>query len=1406
MPSLVVAVQKRDIEIFGDGALELGHGGPKATFENRTSFVEDGLKICWWGVLWLALPFIFGIAFPTPLAFCADGFNVQVRVLWGGPNNREYVGNITLQDGYATTLVPISMQSDSSHTVVLKDNRTIDVLPSSPTRYGGAEFQVIGSDKTKIRIALANPNEPTGNNAPKILEVSIADVLRENYSIALDDSGSSVVIERPASDKIRPILPRQSMIFAPDEPIALACTGHHVGLGNQQALRLNFSLIQDSTGAVIQTQTATVTTDEFGSFVETAPATFYAPKDEGVYHIEIRADVRRMLGGLLSDNAVTRKLEFVVLQPTRTATPNIPWTSIETWEPAATDALPDSGNKGRDGSANNSPERGRWLGWRNLGNRGNWWNNQNRESTRSPVTKNNVERGESLMGPSDWYLTPLKIQAPGKPHRLLVRYSCNQPMRLGLTILEPNGEGVLSPLGVNSGIQLSSDDLRQIEGTGQSEIIFWPKSTSASLLVTNPDSEHSVRLLGYELLAGPEELESHLDLPAFHLDAAASEAEADADPTANMPENNAALVSSHTPRMAAIYLDKPLLAEYFGGPEVLDEATGRGLHAWQSYYAACKHLVEYIKWSGHNGVILFVAGEGGALYPSETLMPNPKFDRGRFFADGRDPVQKDVVELLLKMLDREGLHVLLGIHFDGAMNHKLIREPNSQDAVELIDLQGNLWSRPTPSSPRQSPRYNPLHETVRTQLTEALLELTTRYKEHSSFRGVVVEMGGAGHLSFAGDRWGYDAASVQSFAKSLNAQLPNDIKELTSIVHSRLRPAFMQWRANQITLTLQQIALRLQKERADLRLVVSTAGLAKQPPMESDFVEWSELWMPADYIALSRGLDIAGLSQIAEVDVLQADVRFPLHSLPQQRWSYGVRDLVASPTETSPKPRGGALLLLPPTSRNWQAVEKQQPLNLASPRVWTFHQVAPHAPSVLSTWNDRLLIDDAWLMASGGWSPNFGTEQWLRDTANRWTQLPPVRLETADYSLGQPLSNSVVLRTVEFQNKTYVLLINASAWSETCVLEWNKAPARNRVQWVSTSTAAVPESWYNKQWVVELKPFEWQTICIESADMEIVNWKHEPEAMAVDIAKAKLNDLSERVKRLHTTRLAASEALVNGGFETYTADGKPEGWTHSTLPSTQISQAANAFRGASSLRLENSSGGNAPLWLQSTPLRLPKSGRMAVELWIRKEPGTSEPKVRLMLQGRRSDGTRYERSRYLGKDVPDAPISDRWEAAPLVLLVSDLPAAGIDELRVEIDLIGSGTIYIDEVKVYDVYLHPDERNLIRNEIFAASEPFRDPSLTIRLDEIDRLWKSYWGEYLRRYVPLTSNAVGSRELPAENGQIPPKDLSQQETGATRTNSAGDGNKTTPPNNASQQSPGLLRRRLGNLRGGGSTVDR
>lgn len=1375
----------------GDEELSLGQGGPNATVQQNLRVVDIGLS------KWMKIASFLGScllvwlsAIPANVAYCATDIDLHLRVVWGGGSSRAYSGAITISEGSIQKTIPLSMQADSAITVIPKTTRETIIPQSSPTRYGGAELHIIGTETTKVRVSLSNPTDATTDVQPVVLEATLAELLKQNRSTSIDESGNALVIERSPADKLRIIVDRDHFICKPEEAIALSVSGHHLGVDHNSILQLNLDVIDEASGDIVTNHTQTVTTDDRGSFDATSLTTLYAPTKEGVYRVVIQAKPKRILGNLLADQIITRSLQFVVLAETALETSTATWQSIDSWEPSQGDILPESMASTTDSKGS---DRNRWLNWRTMGSRGSWWSNLSRQPKRSPISKDSPKnRGVGQLGPGDWYLIPLRLQKPGRPHRLVVRYSSNNTMRMGITLLETNGEGLIAPLGVESGMEVNREETGDAPTEGEHEVIFWPKSNSTSLLITNPDGHQSFSLLGYELQTGPEHLPS--SLPQIEAEATTSSTTEETPVT--------------PPRLAAIYLDKPLLAEYFGGVEVTDTVSGRSMHAWQSYYYACQRLVEYLKWSGHNGVIFFVSAEGGSLYPSEILRPNAKFDRGMFFTDGRDPVQKDVVELLLQILDREGMHILLGIHFDGALSTAVNRQQEPDPSVELISMDGAPWSRADGIRSEgaftlQPPRYNPLHPSIQGTIERATLELVQRYSKHRSFRGVVLEMGGGGHLSFGGDRWGYDNTTLASFAKSLTTQTPSSDQELRELVKSRLRAQYMQWRATQLTQYIEQLAKRLRSERSDLRLVISNAGLAKQPPLETDFINWSDLWMQPEYIALSRGLDLTALSKLPEIDILEADVRYPLHSLPQQRWSYAVRDLQTPTNHQLPLPRGGSLLLLPPTGRNWPAVEKQQPNGISAAKVWTFPQIFPADASGSARWANHLLNNDCWIIAHGGWSPNFGSENVLREATIRWQQLPPVKFEPIPSTNSAPLSQSVSLRTARYQGKFFIQAINSSSWKETCHIELDRQPQKQIIRLVSTESTAIPKAWgESKNWDIELQPYEWQTICIDDSAIDIQGWTHSPDPGAIDIAKAKLFDLSERVRKLHTTRLAPLESLVNGGFEEYDSKGEPLGWTHSTLPSSKIEASSQAYRGKYSIRLANKSDGNVPLWVQSSPITVTQTGRLATEIWVRKELNMPEPKVRLSLIGRRADGSRFERSRWLGRETGDAKISDRWEASPLVLLVSDLPTSGIEDVRLEIDLIGTGVIYLDEVKIYDVYLHPDERNLIRNEIFAASEPFRDPSLTVRLDEIDRFWKSYWGEYLRRFVPLMNSA------PVVQEALP--DVSSSKAGSSKSTTGPIPNDSTATDavkgSNNPTSPGLLRRRLSNLRSDGSAVDR
>ena len=110
-------------------------------------------------------------------------------------------------------------------------------------------------------------------------------------------------------------------------------------------------------------------------------------------------------------------------------------------------------------------------------------------------------------------------------------------------------------------------------------------------------------------------------------------------------------------------MDRPLLPENFSAEEVLDTWSGRTLQDWRTFHQAGTRLVDYLHYAGYNGLVLSVAADGSAIYPSQVLEPTPRYDTGVFFASGQDPMPKDVLEMLLRLMDRENLQLIPALEF-----------------------------------------------------------------------------------------------------------------------------------------------------------------------------------------------------------------------------------------------------------------------------------------------------------------------------------------------------------------------------------------------------------------------------------------------------------------------------------------------------------------------------------------------------------------------------------------------------------------------------------------------------------------------------------------------------------------------------------------------------------------------
>ncbi len=116
-------------------------------------------------------------------------------------------------------------------------------------------------------------------------------------------------------------------------------------------------------------------------------------------------------------------------------------------------------------------------------------------------------------------------------------------------------------------------------------------------------------------------------------------------------------------RLLAAQLDRPLLPANFSAAESLDAWSGRSLDDWTTFHQGGLRLVEYLQHVGYNGLMISVLADGSTIYPSALLEPTPRYDTGMFFDTAADPLRKDVLEMLLRLFDREGLQLIPALEF-----------------------------------------------------------------------------------------------------------------------------------------------------------------------------------------------------------------------------------------------------------------------------------------------------------------------------------------------------------------------------------------------------------------------------------------------------------------------------------------------------------------------------------------------------------------------------------------------------------------------------------------------------------------------------------------------------------------------------------------------------------------------
>jgi hypothetical protein len=247
------------------------------------------------------------------------------------------------------------------------------------------------------------------------------------------------------------------------------------------------------------------------------------------------------------------------------------------------------------------------------------------------------------------------------------------------------------------------------------------------------------------------------------------------------------------------------------------------------------------------------------------------------------------------------------------------------------------------------------------------------------------------------------------------------------------------------------------------------------------------------------------------------------------------------------------------------------------------------------------------------------------------------------------------------------------------------------------------------------------------------------------------------------SRAESLPVLENPSFEQAT-DRLP-GWIHVQGNGVTVApDAGEHCEGTQSLKMAS----QGPVaWIRSAPFHPPKTGRIAVMVRLKIEDPQQQPPLRLAIEGRRLNGTTYYKPFNVVQNPRVPLLTSDWSPKPFVMLVPDLPTPELADLRVGFDLMGAGTVWIDDVQVYDRWFPKNERDdlMIMSGLAARSLSMG------QLGDCQRILSGFWPQFLREHVELSEARVAAlpsdtprdgrtfpppQPAPAPDGSAPPKD--------------------------------------------------
>ncbi|QGJ69127.1 Hypothetical protein PBC10988_7930 [Planctomycetales bacterium 10988] len=1263
------------------------------------------------------------MGFLDPCSSVASEAHFRLRIEWGGGEATPWNGIISVKEGSFGKLQRLG-QDPQQVAVLWQEENEILVRDHQPSSYNGFDIWVHEEGATTLSIQLGDARS---QGEPFLTEIPLEELTKGYFHRPLDSAQNWLMIRRAPGDYLRAELNRDSLVFSPGESWELSIQPFRIAAPTGSELTFTMDLVASPSGRLIQrfpenSQLVTGSTHQLNDI----PLQLEVPQEEGVYELAISANVERLKiapfgQNWLRETVARRTIQFIVLDPEQ--------------QPKSIDLSSEELIHEIDPTSSHWLERLR-----------QWpvpvWRKTSLSHGQVGVAKEGSAKGKIFeLGPRTleeepaWQAFPIHLRQFGIPHLLEVEIPKDSPQTLGLSLMEPDATGTKEARGLHGGVQVLEPswevgEQEKSEKLQTYRFLFWPKTRSPTLIFYNQGQETEVAQFGkirvYQLQLTNEEL----------------------------PETE----PFRAERMLAIQDPGQRWLSDSLAPEALDSWSRRSLPDWNTYYEAAQRLILSLRAQGRNTYFLNVVSSGGTLYPSQVWEPAAQLDPGLLFADGRDPIRKDIVEMLMRMFDRAGMRLVPTIRFATPMpGLEEIRRNSNSEQTHLLMISGEN------SLPEEADnlRYNPLHPHVQAAMLLAIQEVTTRYAHHRSFAGLGIDMSPDCYVRFPGTAWGIDERTANQFEREtgqpfyLNQENGVEQRYQALLEKEQCRERWLPWRSRQLSQIHHQWQAAVASQKSDADLFLLSAPLFDHYETQLQLRQTLPKGRSLIEVLQSVGLDPRYYRGL-ESPIFLRPHRIQIETM--NRPNDSLQGEVNSSTELDrlfrELPKRGVHFAHPNFSQTistWVNDEGSRTKSLQlraaiEPAATEERRRIAHS---LATFDAQYLIEKRSPLGV------IRSDDTLELT-KAFRSLPPFSFQSV-----QANDEPATIRTTNVDGKAVLYVVNGSPWKSTANLKVN-APAEATLIPVSKSQLPkIQRIGRESIWNWELSPFQISAVTVSSS-IQVTDSEIKMAGEVQDRLRNRLDELGESMGYLvplvkghgNNSPFIAwnlQSVLSNPGFEEKSESARSiEGWKVQLPPGTSATiEQSEVFRGEQSLLLK-SIGPSAQLISPDFPA--PKTGVFLMMVWM-KSKGTRQPRLQLVLEGEHQ-GKPYSRHAPIGADSPYVKMTSSYRS--YLFRVDDLPLNQLGDLRVRLELTDPGEVWIDEVQLSSIVLDPSEMIKLKNSLATARFALDSQRLNVSY----RLLQGYWPEILLKELSgktalnTESNGI-TQSSPPKTNSSPPK---------------------------------------------------